>query len=137
MELVDKAILTSLTDDYGYGLSILEGNVAVMDLGSGYEGAVSVDSDDLNQAFDKWLGDTRVEDHASNEIIQFVAFSLGRDANLESLALKIGYEQIEWDSEYDCYSGSGSSDPTDRSKDDDKFHVASNTKELIKIWKRI
>ena len=73
MKLEDKEILTSLTDDHGYGLLILEGNIAVMDLGSGYEGAVAVDNDDLSQAFDRWLGDTRAEDHASNEIIQFVA----------------------------------------------------------------
>ena len=75
MELAEKEIIASLTDNYGCGLLILEGNIAVMDLGNGYEGAVSVDNDDLSQAFDKWLGDTRVEDHASNEIIQFVAFS--------------------------------------------------------------
>ena len=73
MKLEDKTILASLTDDYGYGLLILEGNVAVMDLGNGYEGPVDVDSNDLSQAFAKWLGDTRPEDHASNEIIQFVA----------------------------------------------------------------
>ena len=73
MKLADKAILASLTDDHGYGLLILEGNVAVMDLGNGYEGAVAVDNNDLSQAFAKWLGDTRPEDHASNEIIQFVA----------------------------------------------------------------
>ena len=137
MELAEKAILASTTGDHGYGLLILEGNIAVMDLGNGYEGEVTVNNDDLSQAFAAWLGDTRPEDHASNEIIQFVAFSLGRDANLESLAIKIGYERIEWDSEYDCYSGSGSSDPVDRSKDDGKFHVASNAEELIKIWRRI
>ena len=74
VELADKEIIASLTDN-GCGLLILEDNIAVMDLGNGYEGAVTVGNDDLSQAFDKWLGDTRVEDHASNEIIQFVAFS--------------------------------------------------------------
>ena len=56
--------------------------------------------------------------------------------NLESLAEKLGYESIEWDPENDCYSGSGSSDPVDRSKDDGKFHVAINDEELAEIWKR-
>lgn len=136
MKLADKTILASLTDERGYGLLILEGNIAVMDLGNGYEGEIAVGCEDLSKAFDKWLGDTRPDDHADNEVIQFVAFSLGLDANLEAIANRLGYEAIEWDSENDCYSGSGSSDPYDRSKDDGKFHVASSQKELANIWSR-
>lgn len=136
MKLADKEISAQLTDDNGYGLLILESNIAVMDLGNGYEGAVKVDCDNLENAFEIWLGDSCVKDHASNETIQLVAFRLGHDVNFDALANRLGYDNIAWNWEHDCYYGSGSSDPYDRSKDGEKFHVASSVKQLITLWRR-
>lgn len=43
----------------------------------------------------------------------------------------LGYERIEWDAENDCYSGYGSSDAMDRSRDDvGGLFVASDDVEL-------
>lgn len=38
-------------------------------------------------------------------------------SRLQRLADKAGYERVEWDSAEGCYVGFGSSDPTNRSRD--------------------
>ena len=57
--------------------------------------------------------------------------------DLDAAAETLGYERIEWDSENDCYSGHGSSDPIDRSRDDhDVVFVAHDDHELAVILSR-
>ena len=57
--------------------------------------------------------------------------------DMDKLAYTLGYEEIKWDSENGCYSGYGSSDPTDRSRDDVAgLYVAANDEELQEIAKR-
>jgi hypothetical protein len=57
------------------------------------------------------------------------------DANtLEHAAAALGYERIDWDPENNCYSGYGSSDPCDRSRDDNGgAFVAHTPRELAAI----
>jgi hypothetical protein len=63
--------------------------------------------------------------------------TMTNEINLEKLADALGYEEIKWDSENDCYSGFGSSDAMDRSRDDaGGLYVAADDDELEKIAKR-
>ena len=51
--------------------------------------------------------------------------------DLEWLAEALGYEVVRWDAENECYSGYGSSDSSDRSRDDaGGLFVASDVAEL-------
>ena len=53
---------------------------------------------------------------------------------LTQLADQLGYESVAWDEENDCYSGYGSSDPTDRSRDDvGALYVCADDIELEKL----
>ena len=54
--------------------------------------------------------------------------------DLDKLADALGYESISWDQENGCYTGYGSSDPHDRSKDDPAgFFVAFDDEDLARI----
>jgi len=59
-------------------------------------------------------------------------------ANLEQLAAILGYESIRWDAGNECYSGYGSSDPLDRSRDDatNGYYIANDDTELAVISER-
>ena len=53
---------------------------------------------------------------------------------LTQLAEQLGYESVAWDEANDCYSGYGSSDPTDRSRDDvGALYVCADDIELEKL----
>jgi len=57
--------------------------------------------------------------------------------DLVAAAAALGFERVEWDAENDCYSGHGSSDPFDRSRDDDEgAFVAHDEVELAVILSR-
>jgi len=57
--------------------------------------------------------------------------------NLPELADALGYETVAWDAENACWSGYGSSNPTDRTRDDaGGFYVAASDVELAEIMKR-
>ena len=67
----------------------------------------------------------------------FERFLAENCVDMAKLADALGYEKIEWDCDNDCYSGYGSSDPTDRSRDDSGgFLVAADDEELESIAKR-
>lgn len=54
------------------------------------------------------------------------------------LAKAMGYESISWDDEYECYSGFGSSDPTDRSRDDaGGYLIAGDIDDLVRVAERV
>lgn len=62
---------------------------------------------------------------------------MSNEIDLDKLAESLGYDEIKWDSENDCYSGYGSSDPMDRSRDGDGgMYVAADYDELQQIAKR-
>ena len=62
---------------------------------------------------------------------------MSNEINMDKLADALGYDEIKWDSENDCYSGYGSSDPMDRSRDDaGGLYVAADDDELGQIAKR-
>lgn len=59
---------------------------------------------------------------------------MSNEIDMDKLADAMGYETIKWDDEHECYSGYGSSDPMDRSRDDEGgFYVAGSEDELAKI----
>ena len=59
------------------------------------------------------------------------------DQDLIDLAEKLGYEEIRWDSENNCYSGYGSSNYYDRSRDDSGgFLVANCLNELDELFSK-
>jgi len=59
------------------------------------------------------------------------------NVNLAELADALGYETVAWDTENACWSGYGSANPTDRTRDDaGGFYVASSNAELAEIMKR-
>ena len=54
--------------------------------------------------------------------------------DLTRAAELMGYKRIEWDADSDCYSGYGSSDPLDRSRDDGEgLFVACNDDDLRRL----
>ena len=62
---------------------------------------------------------------------------MATEINLSKLADALGYESIAWDDENGCYSGYGSSDTCDRSRDDlGGLFVASDDDELQAIADR-
>ena len=57
---------------------------------------------------------------------------------LDVAAYALGYESIAWDAENSCYSGYGSSDAFDRSRDNDEgFYVADTIGEVISLVERV
>ena len=53
--------------------------------------------------------------------------------NLDEAARLLGYERIKWDADNQCYSGYGSSDPCDRSRDGEEgAFVADDDDDLRK-----
>tara|TARA_Y100000034_G_scaffold44241_1_gene54187 strand:- start:435 stop:650 length:216 start_codon:yes stop_codon:yes gene_type:complete len=52
---------------------------------------------------------------------------------LDALAEALGYERIQRDEDNDCWAGTGSSDPTDRSRDDLLAFVAFDNADLRRI----
>jgi len=55
-------------------------------------------------------------------------------STLTQLAEQLGYDSVAWDEANDCYSGYGSSDPTDRSRDDcGGMYVCRDDAELEKF----
>ena len=83
-----------------------------------------------------------MDDYLADEIgtsnYRKLAEAVQRQINrVESLADALGYEEIKWDTDNDCYSGYGSSDPTDRSRDAaGGLFVAADDDELETIAKR-
>lgn len=59
---------------------------------------------------------------------------MNTDIDLIKAAELLGYERISWNDSANCYSGYGSSDPVDRSRDDaDGYFIACNDDELRMI----
>lgn len=51
---------------------------------------------------------------------------------LDEAAKLLGYERVGWDADNNCYSGFGSSDPTNRRSDSRAF-VAWTPEELLEV----
>lgn len=58
------------------------------------------------------------------------------DPLLPDLADALGYDRIEWDAENDCYSGYGSAEPYDRSKDTPAGYYVCAAEEIVKTLRR-
>lgn len=64
-------------------------------------------------------------------LFQGKAFT-GQVVSFDSLADALGYESISWDEASECYTGYGSSDPFDITRDDvEGYFVAADVDELI------
>lgn len=63
-----------------------------------------------------WESTQQTVDEAREAVFRLIAET--ETKRLERLAELAGYERIEWDSAEGCYVGFGSSNPTDRSRDD-------------------